>query len=98
MGRPRKKIDLVELEKLYGLQCTDKEVAAFLRISAETLERRKKTQKVANIVEVLALRQAERRAAAIAADDPIMGRLQAAELERLRATLAILIPGFLDER
>jgi len=52
MGRPRKKIDLVELEKLYGLQCTDKEVAAFLGISAKTLERRKKSQKIADIVEV----------------------------------------------
>jgi hypothetical protein len=45
---------------------------------------------------VLALAQAEGRAAAIAAEDPIMGQLQAAEVERLRATLAILIPGFLD--
>jgi hypothetical protein len=45
---------------------------------------------------VLALAQAERRAAATAAEDPIMGQLQAAEVERLRATLAILIPGFLE--
>ena len=45
---------------------------------------------------VLALAQAEGRAAAIATEDPIMGQLQAAEVKRLRATLAILIPGFLD--
>ena len=44
----------------------------------------------------LALRQAETRAAATAAEDPIMGRLQAAEVERLRATLSILVPGFLE--
>jgi hypothetical protein len=42
----------------------------------------------------LALDQAERRAAALASEDPIMGRLQAAEVRRLRAALSILIPGF----
>ena len=42
----------------------------------------------------LALQQAEQRAAAVAAEDPIMGMLQAAEVQRLRATLSILIPGF----
>jgi hypothetical protein len=41
-----------------------------------------------------ALQQAEQRAAAVAAEDPIMGLLQAAEVQRLRATLSILIPGF----
>ena len=45
---------------------------------------------------VLALTQAQHRASAIAAEDPIMGRLQAAEVERLRATLSILVPGFLE--
>jgi hypothetical protein len=45
MARPRAKIDLVELEKLYGLQCTDKEAAAFLGISVRTLERRRKEKK-----------------------------------------------------
>jgi hypothetical protein len=47
MARPRVKIDLGELEKLYQLQCTDKEVAAFLGISVKTLERRKKVAKFA---------------------------------------------------
>lgn len=42
----------------------------------------------------LALEQAERNAAALAADDPIMGLLQAAEVRRLRAALSILDPGF----
>ena len=42
----------------------------------------------------LALQQAEQRAAAIAREDPIMGLLQAAEVQRLRATLSIIIPGF----
>jgi hypothetical protein len=45
MARPKVKIDLAELEKLYGLQCTDREVAAFLGISVKTLERRKKIKK-----------------------------------------------------
>jgi hypothetical protein len=42
----------------------------------------------------LALVQAERRAAASAVDDPVMGMLQAAEVRRLRAALSILVPGF----
>ena len=42
----------------------------------------------------LALKQAEQRAAAVAAEDPIMGMLQTAEVQRLRAALSILIPGF----
>lgn len=45
MARPRAKIDLIELEKLYGLQCTDKEAAPFLGISVRTLERRRKEKK-----------------------------------------------------
>src|ERR1019366_4009122 len=51
MARPRTKIDLAELEKLYGLQCTDKEVAAFLGISVKTLERRKKIAKFAETID-----------------------------------------------
>jgi hypothetical protein len=41
----------------------------------------------------LALEQAEQHAAVAAADDPIMGMLQAAELRRLREALSILVPG-----
>ena len=41
MARPEKKIDLDELEKLYGLQCTDEEVAAFFGVSLRTVVRRR---------------------------------------------------------
>jgi hypothetical protein len=41
MPRPEAKIDLVELEKLCGMQCTDEEVAAFFRVSTRTIERRR---------------------------------------------------------
>jgi len=41
----------------------------------------------------LAIQQAEQRAAAVAAEDPVMGMLQAAEVRRLRAALSILVPG-----
>jgi hypothetical protein len=51
MARPTKKIDLVELEKLYGMQCTDREVAAYMGISVKTLERRKKIQKFADVMD-----------------------------------------------
>lgn len=40
MGRPQIQIDLAELEKLYGMQCTDEEVAAFFGIGLRTLQRR----------------------------------------------------------
>lgn len=39
MGRPRTKIDVVELEKLCGLQCTDAEIAAWFGCSTRTIER-----------------------------------------------------------
>ncbi len=51
MARPRTNIDLVELEKLYGLQCTDREVAAYLGISSRTLERRKAEKKFAETID-----------------------------------------------
>src|SRR5277367_2205495 len=51
MARPKLRIDLTELEKLYGLQCTDKEVAAFLGVSVKTIERRKKNKKFAETME-----------------------------------------------
>jgi hypothetical protein len=51
MARPRKKIDLVELEKLYTMQCTDREVAAFLGISLSTLERRRKVKKFGDVMD-----------------------------------------------
>src|ERR1700722_7163906 len=51
MARPKKKIDLNELEKLYTLQCTDKEVAAHLDVSVKTIERRKKIKKFAEAID-----------------------------------------------
>jgi hypothetical protein len=41
-GRRAVNINLVELEKLCGLQCTDAEVASFFKVSTRTIERRKK--------------------------------------------------------
>lgn len=51
MGRPSKKIDLVEIEKLYGLQCTDEEVAAFCGVSTRTILRRKQMKKFQEAVD-----------------------------------------------
>src|SRR5271170_5696262 len=51
MPRPRTKIDLVELEKLYGMQCTDEEVAAFVGVSPRTLARRRQNKKFADIAD-----------------------------------------------
>src|SRR5579862_4874300 len=47
---PAAKIDLSELEKLYGMQCTDDEVAAFLGVSTRTLDRRKKVKKFQEVI------------------------------------------------
>ena len=40
MPRPKAKIDLAELEKLCGMQCTVEEIAAFFDVSTRTIERR----------------------------------------------------------
>ena len=42
-GRPPKKFDLAELEKLCILQCTIEEVAAFFEVSHDTVQRRMAT-------------------------------------------------------
>ena len=41
----------------------------------------------------IAIEQAEQHAVTVAAEDPVMGLLQAAEVRRLRAALSILVPG-----
>lgn len=41
MARPKEKLDIAEVEKLYGMQCTDEEVAAWFSISTRTIDRRK---------------------------------------------------------
>ncbi len=45
MARPKAKIDLDELEKLCGMQCTDEEIAAFFGVSTKTIERRRQVPK-----------------------------------------------------
>lgn len=40
-GRKPMKIDLEQVEKLCGLQCTDEELASFFGVSVSTTERRK---------------------------------------------------------
>src|SRR6202162_3140016 len=51
MARPKAKIDLVELEKLCGMQCTDEEIAAFFGVNKRTIERRRKVVKFAEVME-----------------------------------------------
>jgi hypothetical protein len=51
MARPNAKIDLVELEKLCAMQCTDEEIAAFFGVSTKTIERRRKVQRFGDIME-----------------------------------------------
>ena len=45
------KIDLSELEKLCGLQCSDEEIAAWFNVSTRTIERRRKNPKFAVVME-----------------------------------------------
>lgn len=40
-GRPKKEIDLVTVEKLATIQCTQEEIAQFLGVSIRTLQRNK---------------------------------------------------------
>ena len=42
---------VAELEKLYGMQCTDEEVAAFFGVSTRTLARRKEVKKFAEVMD-----------------------------------------------
>jgi hypothetical protein len=51
MARPETKIDLVELEKLCSMQCTDEEVAAFFSVSTKTIERRRKVDRFREIMD-----------------------------------------------
>jgi hypothetical protein len=43
-GRKPVNVDLVELEKLCGLQCTDEDLAGFLDVSVRTIERRRRRE------------------------------------------------------
>src|SRR5215472_2130588 len=51
MARPKANIDLAELEKLCGMQCTDEEIAAFFAVSTRTIVRRRRVQKFNEIME-----------------------------------------------
>ena len=51
MARPEAKIDLAELEKLCGMQCTDEEIAAFFGVSTRTIERRRKVQRFSEVMD-----------------------------------------------
>jgi hypothetical protein len=51
MARPEMKIDLAELEKLCGMQCTDEEVAAFFGVSTRTIERRRRAKAFGEVMD-----------------------------------------------
>jgi hypothetical protein len=51
MARPEATIDIVELEKLCSMQCTDEEVAAFFGVSTRTIERRRKVERFREIMD-----------------------------------------------
>jgi hypothetical protein len=51
MARPEAKIDLVELEKLCTMQCTDEEVAAFFGVNRKTIERRRKVEAFSEVMD-----------------------------------------------
>jgi hypothetical protein len=44
------KIDLAELEKLCGLQCTDEELAAWFNVTTRTIERKRKKKSFAEVM------------------------------------------------
>jgi DNA-binding transcriptional MocR family regulator len=50
-GRPRAKIDLVDLEKLCAMQCTQRELAAYFKVSLATFERHAQQPKVRELIE-----------------------------------------------
>jgi hypothetical protein len=51
LARPEAKIDIAELEKLCGMQCTDEEIAAFFGVSTRTIERRRKVKRFSDVME-----------------------------------------------
>ena len=51
MARPEAKIDLIELEKLCGMQCTDEEIAAFFGVSARTIVRRRRVKQFCEVMD-----------------------------------------------
>src|SRR5580700_8460255 len=51
MARPEAKIDLAELEKLCGMQCSDEEIAAFFGVSTRTIERRRQVKQFGEVMD-----------------------------------------------
>src|ERR1051326_8319505 len=51
MPRPKTKIDMGELEKLCGMQCTDEEIAAWFNVSTRTIERRRLVAKFREVMD-----------------------------------------------
>jgi len=51
MARPKAKIDMAELEKLSGMQCTDEEVAAWFGVCTRTIERLRKNAKFRDVMD-----------------------------------------------
>jgi hypothetical protein len=49
-GRKPVHIDVIELEKLCSLQCTDEEIAAFFGVSTRTIESRRKQRGIAEVM------------------------------------------------
>src|SRR6185436_19963431 len=45
------KIDLVELERLSSMQCTDEEIAAWFKVTTRTIERRRKNRAFAEVMD-----------------------------------------------
>ena len=50
-GQPAVNIDLVELEKLASIQCTDEEIAAFFNVDRRTITRKKKQAEFRQAIE-----------------------------------------------
>ena len=46
-GRPKKQLDLEQIERLATIQCTDEEIALVMKMSAKTVARHKKDPKFA---------------------------------------------------
>jgi hypothetical protein len=49
-GRKLVNIDLIALENLCALQCTDQEIAAFFKVSTRTIESRKKEPEFSEVI------------------------------------------------
>lgn len=45
------KIDMVELERLSAMQCTDEEISAWFKVSTRTIERRRKNRAFAEVMD-----------------------------------------------